>query len=104
MRSKINLLKSSTFESRYPRLVMVQSSSMMLVEMIDGKNEAQTHVNPVDFANSIEPSSFEYGPNWHDLIQVHVQFASKTLPDHESINRNGFCVKNLEIFLREKFG
>lgn len=28
----------------------------------------------------------------------------KTLPDHESININGFCVKNLEIFLREKFG
>jgi hypothetical protein len=76
----------------------------MLIDVIDDELDAPAHLNPAQFPNSIEPSSFEYGPNWHDLIQVHVQFASKTLPDHESINRNGFCVKNLEIFLREKFG
>ncbi|KAI5406023.1 hypothetical protein KIW84_052687 [Lathyrus oleraceus] len=37
---------------------MVQNSSTMLIEMIDGEIEAQTRTNPVEFANSIEPSSF----------------------------------------------
>ena len=89
---------------------MLQSSEMapisptMLVDVIDDELDAPACTNLAQFANSIEPSSFEYGPNWHDFFQFHVQFASRTLPNHESINRNGFCVKNLENILREKFG
>ena len=81
---------------------MAQISSTMLGEMINEELDAQMHVNPVDFASSIESSSLEYGPNWHNLNQFHVQFHSKMLHDHESINRKCSCVKNLKNILREK--
>lgn len=96
-------LKNRTFELHYPRLVMAQISSIMLMEMISEELDAPARVNPAQFATSIETSSFMYGQIWHELLQVHVQFASKTLPDHESIIRNGFCVKNCKFLMREKF-
>ena len=81
---------------------MVPNSSTMLVEMITGEIEAQLHVNPVDFENSMDASSFEYEPNCHDLLQFHVQACIETLPNHESIKRNGSCVKNLENIFERK--
>jgi hypothetical protein len=51
---------------------MAQSSSMMLVEMNAGEIEAQLHVKPAQFANSMDASSFEYEQIWHGLIQFHV--------------------------------
>ena len=53
---------------------MAQSSSTMLIEVIDDEFEAQLHVNPADFEITMDASSFEHGPNWHDLLRNHVQF------------------------------
>jgi hypothetical protein len=83
---------------------MPQIFSTMLNEVIDDEFEAPAYTNPAQFAKSMEPSSFEYGSIWHQLLQFHVQFHSKMLQDHESINRKGSCVKKLEKNLREKFG
>ena len=74
----------------------------MLVEMIDGEIEAPTRMNLTQLANSIEPSSFKCGQNWHEFLQIHVQFASKTLHNHEFIKRNGPCVKKLEVLGERK--
>jgi hypothetical protein len=68
----------------------------MLIEVIDDEFEAQGCTNPAQFPISIDASSFESGPNWHGFFQFHVQTCSATLPDHESIKRNGSCVKNFE--------
>ena len=81
---------------------MVQKSSIMLGEMINEKIGAPARVVPAQFTNSIDSSSFEYGSIWHQLLQFHVQFHSKMLHDHESINRNDFCVKNLQNIFERK--
>jgi hypothetical protein len=44
-------------------------------------------------------SMVQYGTN---CFEFHVQTCSEMLPHHESINRNVFCVKNLENIWREK--
>ena len=74
----------------------------MLIDVIDDELDALACSNPAQSASSIEPSSFEYGPNWHDLLQFHVQIYSEILPHHESNKRSGFDVKKLENILREK--
>lgn len=81
---------------------MAQSSSMMLVELIEGENEVQMHLNSTDFEITMDASSFEYEQNRHGLIQFHVQSCSTMLQDQESITRNGLDVKNFEESLREK--
>jgi hypothetical protein len=102
LNSKTDLLDEQNLESRDTRLVMAQSSSMMLVEMNAGEIEAQLHVNPVDFENSMDASSFEYEQIWHDSFQFHVQISSKIHPEHESINRECSCVKNLKNICERK--
>ena len=82
---------------------MAQSSSMMLVEMNAGEIEAQLHVNPVDFENYIDASSFMYGQVWHEFLQIHVQSSSEILHDHDSNKRKCFCVRKLQVLDERKF-
>jgi hypothetical protein len=82
---------------------MVQNSSTMIVEVIDGEIEAQTSTNPVEFEISINASSFMYGQVWHESLQIHVQSCLETLHNHESNKRNGFCVRKLEVLVERNF-
>jgi hypothetical protein len=75
---------------------------MILVMIVYEEMEAPARMNLAQLANSIEPSSFKCGQNWHEFLQIHVQFASKTLHNHEFIKRNGPCVKKLEVLGERK--
>ena len=82
---------------------MVQNPSTMLVKMFDEELDAPARMNLAQLANSIEPSSFMYGQNWHEFLQVHVQTCSEMLHDHDSNKKNGFDVRKLKFLLREIF-
>ena len=99
MRSNPDLLKCRAFESRATSSAKPQIFSAMLNEVIDDEFEAPAYTNPAQFAKSMEPSSFEYGSIWHQLLQFHVQFHSKMLQDHESIISRTYILLNIIVFI-----
>jgi hypothetical protein len=81
---------------------MAQISSTMLGEMINEELDAPTHLNLAQFPNSIEPSSFMCGQNWHEFLQIHVQISSKPYQKPELCKEMEVYVKNLENIFERK--